>query len=101
LSQPEAGTRGTYHDAKIPGLQLRVTPAGVKTFSVFRRVKGGAPERISIGRFEPKGNTTVEQARKRAANINSAIDGGANPAAAKRAHKSELIFVELFAEYLA
>src|SRR5262249_13082143 len=66
----------------------------------FRRVKGGGPERITVGVFEPHGNTTVEQARKRAAQINSAIDGGANPAEAKRAHKAELIFAELFATYL-
>src|SRR5215469_4324315 len=101
LRRPPAGVRATYHDTRIPGLQLRVTPAGVKTFSVFRRVKGGGPERITVGVFEPHGNTTVEQARKRAAQINSAIDGGANPAEAKRAHKSELVFAELFADYIA
>jgi integrase len=100
LPQARPGHRDTYHDTKIPGLQVRVTPSGVKTFSLFRRTKGGDPERITLGVFEPHGNTTIEQARKRAANINSAIDGGANPAAAKRAHKSELVFAELFAEYL-
>ena len=78
-------------------MQLRVTPGGVKTFSVYRRVKGGGPERITIGTFP---NTTVEKARQRAGQVNSAIDGGANPAEAKRAHKSEMIFAELFAEYL-
>jgi integrase len=97
LPRAPAGKRATYRDTKIPALQLRVTPAGVKTFSVFRRVKGGGPERITVGNFR---NTTVEQARKRAGQINSAIDGGANPAAAKRAHKSEMIFAELFREYL-
>jgi integrase len=97
LPTPPAGKRATYRDTKIPALQLRVTPAGVKTFSVFRRVKGGGPERITVGNFR---NTSVEQARKRAGQINSAIDGGANPAAVKRAHKSEMIFAELFREYL-
>jgi integrase len=101
LPPATAGKRDTYRDTKIPGLQLRVTPAGVKTFSLFRRAKGGGPERITVGVFEPHGNTTVEQARKRAASINSAIDAGANPAAAKRAHKSELTFAELFTDYLA
>jgi integrase len=33
--------------------------------------------------------------------INSAIDGGANPAEAKRAHRSEPTFAELFRDYLA
>lgn len=41
LSLPAAGQRVTYHDTKTAGLQLRVTPGGVKTFSVFRRTKGG------------------------------------------------------------
>jgi integrase len=100
LPKAPAGKRLTYRDTKIPGLELRVTAGGVKTFSVFRRVKSGGPERITVGIFREHGGTTVEQARKRAGQINSAIDGGANPAAAKRAHKSELIFAELFAEYI-
>jgi integrase len=95
--QPPASSRATYHDTKVPGLQLRVTPSGAKTFSVYRRVKGGGPERITIGTFP---TTSVEKARRRAGQVNSAIDGGANPAEAKRAHKSEMIFAELFAEYL-
>jgi integrase len=98
LPPPPAGTRATYRDTKVPGLQLRVTPSGVKTFSVYRRVKGGGPERITIGTFST--STTVEKARRRAGQVNSAIDGGANPAEAKRAHKSEMIFAELFGEYL-
>src|SRR5262249_26989734 len=93
-----AGSRATYHDAKIRGLQLRVTPAGVKTFSVFRRVKGGGPERITVGTFP---NTSIEKARKRAASINLAIEGGANPAEAKPADRSERTFAELFRDYLA
>src|SRR5208283_4835316 len=100
LPKAPAGARLTYRDTKIPGLELRITPAGVKTFSVFRRVKGGGPERVTVGVFSEHGGTTVEQARRRAAQINSAIDGGANPAAVKRAHKSEVIFCELFGEYL-
>ncbi|MDQ6922939.1 MAG: Arm DNA-binding domain-containing protein, partial [Pseudomonadota bacterium] len=68
-----ASTRATYHDTKVPGLQLRVTPSGIKTFSVYRRVKGGGPERITIGTFP---STTVEKARRRAGQVNSAIDGG-------------------------
>ena len=70
---------------------------GVKTFSLFRRVKGGKPERITLGRFP---SMTVEQARKQAAKINLAIESGANPADAKRAHKAEQTFGELFQDYL-
>src|SRR6202162_735543 len=48
---PAAGQRATFHDIEIPGLQLRVTDRGVKSFCVFRRSKRGTPERITIGRF--------------------------------------------------
>ncbi|WP_300327965.1 Arm DNA-binding domain-containing protein, partial [Accumulibacter sp.] len=51
LPASAAGTRATYRDTKTPGLQLRVTPAGVKTFSMYRRTKGGGPERVTLGRF--------------------------------------------------
>ncbi len=94
---PPPGTRLTYHDQKAVGLQVRITSSGVKTFSVFRRIKGGQPERLTLGRYP---EMTIEQARRRAAQINLAIESGANPAAAKRVHKTELTFSELFAEYL-
>lgn len=81
LATPEAGKRITYHDTKATGLQLRVTSNGVKTFSLFRRIKGGNPERLTLGRFP---DMTVEQARKQAAQYNLVIESGNNPAQAKR-----------------
>ena len=96
LPLPDAGRRDTYLDAKTPGLQLRVTETGAKTFSLYRRIKGGQPERITIGKFPAM---TVEQARKQAAIINASIAEGANPAEAKRAHRGELTFGQMFTEY--
>ena len=96
LPLPATGKRVTYHDAKTTSLQLRVTNAGVKTFSVFRRIKGGQPERITLGRFP---EMTVEQARKLAARVNAAIEEGSNPADVKRAHKGEPTLSEFFIEY--
>ena len=61
LPIPEPGKRDTYHDTKTAGLQLRVTPTGAKTFSVYRRTKGGTPERVTLGRYP---DMTIEQARK-------------------------------------
>ena len=43
------GKRDEYRDAALPGLWLRVSPAGVKTYAVLARKKGGALERITIG----------------------------------------------------
>jgi integrase len=97
LPIPELGKRDTYHDAKTTGLQLRITSTGIKSFSVYRRIKGGNPERITLGRYP---DMTIEQARRKATEINLDIAEGKNPAEVKRGHKAELIFSELFAEYL-
>ena len=96
LPTPETGKRAVYLDAKTTGLQIRVTDTGAKTFSVYRRIKGGKPERITLGRFPAM---TIEQARKQAARINAEIEEGSNPAQVKRAHREEMTFAELFKEY--
>ncbi|TKT93325.1 tyrosine-type recombinase/integrase [Dyadobacter frigoris] len=90
-------TRLVLHDTKIVGLQCRVGSTGVKTFCVFKRIRGGAPERITLGRFP---DLTIENARRMALIISSEIASGANPAQVKRAHKAEMTFKELFEDYL-
>jgi len=97
LPVPGFGERTTYHDAKTTGLQLRVTAAGSKTYSVYRRLKSGQPERITLGKFP---SMTVEQARKSAASINSEIESGSSPAAVKRAAKAELTFGQAFDDFI-
>ncbi|MGA7950759.1 MAG: tyrosine-type recombinase/integrase [Thiobacillaceae bacterium] len=96
LPLPAGGQRAIYHDAKTTGLQLRVTSTGVRTFSLYRRIKGGQPARVTLGRFP---EMTIEQARKLAARVNSEIEEGANPADVKRAHKGEPTLSEFFKEY--
>ncbi|MBK7954240.1 MAG: tyrosine-type recombinase/integrase [Candidatus Accumulibacter sp.] len=96
LPAPATGERATYHDTKTTGLQLRVTPAGVKSFSMYRRTKGGGPERVTLGRFPAM---TVEQARKAAATVNAEIEHGANPAEVKPTFKAEPTLTEFFSEY--
>ena len=96
LPLPAGGQRAIYHDAKTTGLQIRVTSTGVRTFSLYRRIKGGQPARVTLGRFP---EMTIEQARKLAARVNSEIEEGANPADVKRAHKGEPTLSEFFKEY--
>jgi integrase len=96
LPKPEPGKRAAYLDAKTPGLQIRVTETGSKTFSVYRRMKGGQPERVTLGRFPAM---SIEQARKLAARVNAEIEEGANPAQVKRVKRGEMTFAELFKEY--
>ncbi len=95
LPNPECGKRNIYHDTKTQGLQLRVT--SVKTFFVNRRMKGGNPERITLGRYP---EMTIEQARRKTKEIIHDIAEGMNPAEIKRGRKAELTFSELFDEYI-
>lgn len=94
---PGVGQRAVYLDGKIAGLQLRVTATGAKTFSLFRRTKGGRPERITLGQYP---TMSIEQARRQAAQLNAAIEDHKNPAEVRRALRGELTFADLFKEYL-
>jgi integrase len=60
---------------------------------MYRRTKGGGPERVTLGRFPAM---TVEQARKAAATVNAEIEHGANPAEVKRTFKAEPTLTEFF-----
>lgn len=65
--------RLTIRDTEVRGLRLRVSPSGVKAFSVEKKVAGRAC-RVTLGRFPA---VSVEQARKRAmAAIGEAAEGG-------------------------
>jgi integrase len=97
LPLPEASKRDTYHDLKTSGLQLRVTSNGIKTFSLFRRVKNGSPERVTLGRYP---DMTPEQARKESTRLNGLLVQGINPNTDARALKTETSLQELFDEFL-
>lgn len=98
LRPPQNGRRAV-HDTKTTGLSLRITPTGTKTFSLFRRVKGGEPFRVTLGRYG-NGGITIDQARRLAGNINAKAAEGVNVAEVRRAHRAERTLDELFAEYL-
>lgn len=56
----------------------------MKTFCVFRRLKRGQPERVTLGRYP---EMTIEQARRAASEINAVIEAGASPSATLRERK--------------
>lgn len=89
LSPPPAGQRLTVHDAKGPnsvsGLALRVTAAGYKSFCVFRRVAGGQPQRITLGKWP---DLSIAQARAKAREAINALAAGDSPSATKKAAKA-------------
>lgn len=97
LPIPAPGKRDTYQDTKANGLQLRVSHTGVKTFSVFKRIKCGEPERITLGRYP---GMSIDQARRKTMEINLSISEGNNPAEVKRSAKAEMQFRDLFFEYI-
>lgn len=97
LPLPAVGERDTYHDIKTPGLQLRVSGSGVKTFSVFCRTQHGAPERVTLRRYP---GMSIEQARNRAAEISAEIASGKSPAGKLRLQREELTLGKLFEEYI-
>lgn len=97
LKPASSDNRTTYHDIKVPGLQLRVSKSGVKTFCVFKRIKGGGPERITLGRYP---ELSIESARRKAISVISDIAEGKSPANTLRSVKAEMTLDELFKEYV-
>ncbi|MFM0063032.1 tyrosine-type recombinase/integrase [Paraburkholderia aspalathi] len=97
---PTPATRAEYADGggrgSVNGLLLRVTPTGIKSFCVLKRIKGGKLERFTLGRFP---DLTIEQARRKATDILSTVAAGDNPAEVRRAIKGELTFAQMFEEY--
>lgn len=96
LPLPEPGKRVSYHDTKVPGLELRVTSNGVRSFYLYRKIDNRA-ERVFIGRFP---GVTPDNARAKAAELNSQIAMGKNPAETKRKVRAEMTLAELFERYM-
>jgi integrase len=94
--QPES-ERYEVHDATRPGLVIRVTPAGAKSFAVRHRVHGGGLERVTIGRWP---DVSVKDAQTAAKGLVGAFATGANPAADRRGLRDEASLGELWRLFL-
>ena len=80
-------------DVKMPGLELRVTRKGIKTFAVrYRRKSDGRKMNVLVGRFP---EISVEEARKRALRIKANTSDGADPAGDLHDRKQAMTFREL------
>ena len=89
-------------DQRCPGLTLRVTPAGVRSWTFrFRDKTNGQLERLSLGRYP---SISLAQARALATKHRATVDLGGNPRELARRTKleapTELKFDELLARYL-
>ena len=96
LPIPRNAQRAYFYDAQIRGLCAAVSPAGRKTFVLYRKING-RPERVNLGLYP---DMSIEQARGKAEQMNSAIAQGENPRDDQRAMKQENTLGEFFEIYL-
>ena len=97
LPLPETGKRDVYHDTKKSGLQIRVTSKGVKTFCFYGRIKGGKPERVTLGKYPVM---SIGNAREKAASIGGLAAQGISTSEAVRSLRSDTTLQELFDDFL-
>lgn len=95
---PEPGKRLEFADSLLPGLRLRVTPAGVKSFCVTR-YREGKFIRVTLGKFP---DLTVDQAREMASRtLGEVATTRQNPNDQRREDKNRLItLADALGEYI-
>lgn len=79
------GTRFEVFDALVPGLAIRVSPAGRKTFTLYYRHLGRR-RRLGLGRYP---DVLLAEARKVATQHRGRIFDGADPAGDKQSEQAE------------
>ena len=97
LPLPEPGKSVYYYDSREPGLAVRITGRGTRTFILYRKILG-RPERITLGRY-PR-DLTVEAARKKASALSGKIATDENPQDAIREARAELTLGQFYEKYL-
>jgi integrase len=96
--KPTRGRRVEIFDATFPGLALRVSESGRKSWSLFYRLHG-KQHRFTIGAYP---QFLPAAARSRATEIRNQVDLGVNPAVEKRSRRNDpLPEVETFETVLA
>lgn len=88
--------RGFYYDQNSKGLILTVYPSGIKSFYLYRKIKG-YPERLFIGHFPGLG---IDDARRQALIYNTQIIRNINPKNAQKEIKNNITLGQLFDQYL-
>ncbi|MCR8561058.1 site-specific integrase [Mucilaginibacter sp. BJC16-A38] len=86
-----------YHiaDPKTAGLKLAIYPGGAKTFFLDRKVKG-KHQKIKIGSYS---RLSIENARKRAKDLNAQIELGNDPHKEKIEARNAMTVRELYEHY--
>jgi integrase len=87
--------RCEWTDMVVPGLRLRVTPSGEKTFAVVYR-QGPRVRRLTLGRFPLLG---LAEAREMARSTLAAVIQGADPAGDKQSARKAITWGDLVDTY--
>src|SRR5690349_3942694 len=90
LRPPVNEQRAYFYDEQVRGLTVAVSPAGRKTFALYRKVNG-RPARINRAQSPQR---STEPARGKAGKMNSAIAEPENPRARQRTMKTEITLGE-------
>jgi integrase len=84
---PPSSGRLELSDTRCPGLEMRITAAGVKSWSFrFRDPRSGRITRATIGSYP---EVTLAEARDRAGDMRKAVAAGKNPVDEKRREREE------------
>jgi integrase len=89
---PPGKSRSIVYDARTPGLALRVTNNGAKSFVFYRKVDG-RPLLMKLGGFP---DITIEQARTLASKVNGQVAEGKDPMEDRRAVRTSDTIQQLF-----
>jgi hypothetical protein len=95
--RPEPGRRVDYFNAGLPGLALRLTASGHKSWSVHYRTAARRLRRLTIGDYP---TITLAEARKAAHKALRAAAGGEDPAAEKLTTRRGETIADLADEYI-
>lgn len=90
--------RTDYQDEMVRGLALRVSPNGVKSWSVrYIRESDGSKQRITLGRFPA---IPLEMARKQALKLVMAVAEGNDPSGDRKAKREAMTVADLGALFI-
>ena len=97
--QPES-KRKTYRHDSLRGYIIEVSPAGTKTFRIYKRIKGeNSPIKVTLGTFPA---LTIENAEKKALEALSLMAQGINPNEQRAQDKKlKTTFIEAYEKYKA
>ena len=84
-AKPVPNRQVEYPDAKVPGLALRISPAGNKSWTLRYRTNEGEQRRLTLGRYP---SVSLSKARELAHKAVGRVADGVDPAKEKRSIKA-------------